>query len=123
GRITAMARWPTAATYLTERATSHLAASLAAATPQLTSVYKQQPRLHLPATATPHRTVITDRPATSGGRSKNVLAHADEVIELSWHEAGFPRAHAPGWGHFFTWVSRWLGSGGSEAFGAFFPGA
>jgi hypothetical protein len=31
------------------------------------NVHKQQLRLHLPATATPHRTVITDRPATTGG--------------------------------------------------------
>jgi len=59
GRFTAMAR-PTAATYLTEQATPHLAATTAAATPKLTSVYKQQLRLHLTATATPHRTVITD---------------------------------------------------------------
>src|SRR6516164_8476304 len=52
-------RWPTAATtYLTEQATPHLAASTAAATPRLTSVYKQ---------ATPYRTVISaDRPTTYG---------------------------------------------------------
>jgi len=52
-------RWPTAATtYLMEQATPHLAASTAAATPRLTSVYKQ---------ATPYRTVISaDRPTTYG---------------------------------------------------------
>jgi hypothetical protein len=55
-----LARRPPAATYLTEQATPHLAATTAAATPKLTSVYKQQLRLHLTATATPHRTVITD---------------------------------------------------------------
>ena len=44
--------------YLTEQATPHLAASTAAATPRLTSVYKQ---------ATPYRTVISaDRPTTYG---------------------------------------------------------
>src|SRR5262245_11345142 len=57
GRITAIARLPTPATCLTALATPHLTAPTAAAT-------------HLTApTATPHRTVITDRPATTGGLS------------------------------------------------------
>src|SRR5262245_60915463 len=76
GRITAIARLPTPATCLTALATPHLTAPTAAAT-------------HLTApTATPHRTVITDRPATTGGLSGFSTEGARRVDSSAPQRAG-----------------------------------